>query len=220
MAEKEPRRSDPGGSESAASHSQGKSSSSSQDHSITRLIRRWESGDQAAATDLYCRYITVLVGWLRRRKAIGDHLRHKVDSSRVAHEALGALLQAVATGKFEYRGRGKLFGWLAVAMLRIIYDAAESDDERIDHIDPDDLVIEDRSSHELVELADATREALKGLRPPAAEILDLWMQGYSQRAIARDLDIDPRKVRTVLELIFRRLHRLLSDDEEHTGEQP
>ncbi len=183
---------------------------------LDRLFEQVRNGNEDAARDLYIRLKSCLEAYLRKNRVIGKHLRPDLRTTEVAHDALVRLFDAVDREKFTYRGKRSLLAWLITVMSHSIADSS--------HVChpfplPPGEILEDRHSLEQIAiLADILEDTRTIFDELAMEVLQLWLQGYSQREIAdhfKHLKCDRRRVRRILEEIALRLtSRVFADDQD------
>ena len=87
---------------------------SSGDESI-QLLARWKAGDEAAATEIFDRYVQRLAGLARSR--LSEKLRRRVDAEDVVQEAFVRALERLA----DLRDPSAFLGWFRQIVRRQCY---------------------------------------------------------------------------------------------------
>src|SRR5438105_5890518 len=84
--------------------------------SAISLMKRWQAGDQQAATDLFRRYAERLIALARRR--LSTRLLCRVDAEDVVQSACRSFFSAASAGQFDVKCGGDLWQLLVVITLR------------------------------------------------------------------------------------------------------
>ncbi|MCU1449797.1 MAG: polymerase sigma factor [Acidimicrobiales bacterium] len=139
------------------------------------LVERFQTGDEAAFTDLYARYFNRL-----RRYCLGQ-LRDPHDAEEAAQEALLRAYRALP----RLGGDRHFYPWLRVIASNLCADMRRRKSPA-PFVEPEggDAVVEslfDVLDHEQV------RTVLEGLNPRHQTALSLWAEGYPSRHIAEQL---------------------------------
>src|SRR4051812_41485919 len=87
--------------------------------SFAQLMIRLKEGDQAAATEVFGRYIRRLIGLASRQ--FDTWLRHRVDIEDVVQSAYKSFFAGQGQGRFVLGDWDSLWGLLAVITLRKCY---------------------------------------------------------------------------------------------------
>jgi DNA-directed RNA polymerase specialized sigma24 family protein len=186
------------------------------DGSVTRWLERLQSGDQAAARELWERYFRRLAA-LARLKLQGSP-RRAANEEDVALSAFASFCRGVERGRFpQLFDRDGLWRLLVVFTVRKaahqLRDEGRlkrrgkcSDNGAPDAL-PDEAALEQVMSREptpeiAAEMAERVRVLLASLNDAELETVAVWkMEGFTNDEIAARLDCAPRTVERKLRLI-------------------
>jgi len=184
------------------------------------LLERWESGDQAAAEELYRRYSHRLCALAEGQ--IGQRLGRRVGADDIVQSVFRTFFRRAADREFVIDHSGSLWRLLVKITLNKIrrygerHRAAKRDvgaevyvaDDRLDP----EAVAHDPGPEEAAALADEMEALFAGLKSPEPAILQLAFQGYSTSEIAEQVGRSRWTVRRVLDRIGGRLRNRLEAD--------
>jgi len=183
------------------------------DPSSSTLAERWRSGDQAAATELYQRYVrrlSLLVGL-----NLSSGLSPRVGTSDICQSAFKSMFRGLREGRFQFEDDAEVWKLLVTITLnkirnRVRFERAPKRDHRRDRIldDPHDFddyrvgcLSRVPDSTEVREFESTLEAALSLMDKDDAQLLRLRLEGRTQREIAECLGITDRTVRRRLERI-------------------
>jgi RNA polymerase sigma-70 factor (ECF subfamily) len=201
-----------------------------QDDSFAHLMIRLREGDEAAATEVFRRF-------LRRLIVLASHqfdwwIRHRVDVEDVVQSAYKSFFAGQGEGRFELADRDSLWGLLAVITVRKCY--RRRDDLRAECRDAGrevsfrtprgegggeesgtwwEAIDREPTPVEAAMLTETVERLLEDLERPEREIVELSLQGHTTPEIAARLGRSRRTVRRVRERVKDYLLRL-----QHEGE--
>jgi RNA polymerase sigma-70 factor (ECF subfamily) len=204
--------------------------------SFARMMTRLEQGDEAAATEVFGRYIRRLIVLASRQ--FDTWLRHRVDLEDVVQSAYKSFFAGQGEGRFTLADWDSLWSLLAVITVRKCYrrrdylraerrDAArevalrtqprgegeaEASDPWWEAIDREPTPLE------AAMLAETVDRLLEDLERPEREIVELSLQGYTTPEIATRLGRSRRTVRRVRERVRNHLLGLQHEEEEEEEE--
>ncbi len=182
------------------------------------LIDRFRSGDQAAAKELFDRYVARLIGLVHGR--MSRKLGRRLDPEDIVQSTFRSFFSGVQGDKFTFDEPGDLWRLLTVMALNKLRHKAEFHTagkrgmaaEQSMHASSSDG--QQRSNWELLAhepLPDAAVAVLEELAlltadldPVQAEMVTLRMEGYQLEEIAEMVQRSERTVRRVLEKIRNR----------------
>jgi RNA polymerase sigma-70 factor (ECF subfamily) len=191
--------------------------------SFADLMERLQSGEDAAAREIFERFAHRLAALARRR--FGAHLRHKLDSEDVVQSAYKSFFLRHREGRLRVESWDSLWGLLVLITLRKCSDraeyhragkrdlrreaaakagAGESDSWR-QGVDREPTPLEAAVLRETVE--QLLRELPESQRP----ILELSLQGYTAQEISQQLGRAERSVRRLREQVRLKLQRLQAE---------
>lgn len=193
--------------------------------SFTELMARLRAGDQAAAREVFQRFVGKLIHLARGQ--FDSVLRHKVDPEDVVQSAYKSFFLRYDAGKLEVRDWGNLWGLLTMITLRKCLDRVEyyraecRDVQREAAAQPDaaetapwwEAVAREPTPDEAAILVETVEQLLRDLDAEERPILEMSLQGYTTQEITEQLGLAERSVRRLRERIRKRLERLqLTDD--------
>jgi RNA polymerase sigma-70 factor, ECF subfamily len=203
-----------------------------QDDSFARLMVRLEHGDEAAAAEVFKRF-------LRRLIVLASHqfdswVRHRVDLEDVVQSAYKSFFVGQGQGRFELADWDGLWGLLAVITLRKCY--RRHDYLRAERRNPArevsfghrggeagesgtgwEAIDREPTPLEAAMLTETVEQLLAHLDRPERAIVELSLQGHTTAEIAIRLGRSRRTVRRVRERVKGYLLHL-QDETEEEGE--
>jgi RNA polymerase sigma-70 factor (ECF subfamily) len=192
--------------------------------SFSDVIARLRAGDEAAAHEIFQRFVGKLVCLARRQ--LGAVLRRKVDPEEVVQSAYKSFFLRHGAGKLEVRDWDHLWGLLTVITLRKCFDRVEyhhaecRDVKREAAARPGtagtepwwEAVARDPAPEEATVLAETVEQLLRELDDDQRPVLEMSLQGYSTQEISERLGLPKRSVRRLRERLRKRLQRLQLGD--------
>jgi RNA polymerase sigma-70 factor (ECF subfamily) len=192
--------------------------------SFTDVMARLRAGDQAAAREIFERFVRKLVGLARRQ--LEPVLRRKVEPEDVVHSAYKSFFLRYGAGELEVHDWDNLYGLLTVITLRkclnrIAYHRAECRDvHREAAVQPGatgiqpwwQVVAREPTPEEAAVLAETVEQLMRGLEPDERPVLEMSLQGYATPEISERLGLAERSVRRLRERIRKRLERMQLGD--------
>ena len=187
------------------------------------LVQRWiDSKDHAASTELYQRYTRRLL------EHAGAHRSRTDQLSTAYHDAFGTFLRRAPTMKFQYDHDDWLWRLLSTIAARKRIEKFRQGAKALSGGDPVaeiQAVSEgEPASEEVAIYNDLRDQLLKKLTGNESLYLIMREEGYNQKEIAEDLQVDARQVRRIarsVELKASRLFNLPTDvrEKEKAGEE-
>ena len=185
--------------------------------SFIDVMTRLRAGDQAAAREIFQRFVDKLIRLARRQ--FDAALRRKVDPEEVVQSAYKSFFLRYGEGKLEIHDWGSLWGMLTVITLRKCFDrveyyrAARRDVKREAAAQQAcapwwEAVARDPTPEEGAILAETVELLLRRLEDAERPILELSLQGYTTQEISERLGRPERTVRRLREGIRKRLERM------------
>jgi RNA polymerase sigma-70 factor (ECF subfamily) len=188
--------------------------------SFTDIMARLRGGDQAAAREIFQRFVDKLVRLARRQ--FDAVLRHKVDPEDVVQSAYKSFFLRYGEGKIEIRDWGNLWGMLTVITLRKCFDRVEYHRAALRDVRKEataqpgsaasqpwwEAVARDPTPEEAAMLAETLEHLLHGLEVDERPILQMSLQGYTSIEISQQTGVGERTVRRLRERIRKKLERM------------
>jgi RNA polymerase sigma-70 factor (ECF subfamily) len=188
-------------------------------NSFAEFLARLQSGDDAAAQELFARFTGRLLALARGRFAPG--LRHKVDPEDVVQSVFKSFFHRYGEGTFEIGNWNSLWGLLTVITVRkcaqrVAYYRAECRDLAREVSAPPELegaawldpLGREPTPLEAVELTETLEQLFAALDEEDRPVLELSLQGYTTREISERLGRAERTVRLLREGVRHRLERI------------
>lgn len=189
------------------------------------LVKKYQQGDDYAASVLFNRYVARLTALAGAR--LSSKLRSKVDPEEVVQSAFRSFFKQVNAGRVEISERGKLWSLLAKITLRKIhrqaerYSAAKADvDREKEAVDYEGIPLEFVSDEPTPEVINSVKEildnVLDGLKDVEREAIELHLQGYTEKEIADEVNKSTRTIRRLFAKLKTDLEQRL-DVLQHDG---
>jgi RNA polymerase sigma-70 factor, ECF subfamily len=188
-------------------------------NSFAEFLARLQSGDDAAAHELFRRFAHQLIALARRRIDAG--LRHKVDPEDVVQSAYKSFFHRYGDGNLEAVNWNSLWGLLTLITVRkcaerAAYHRAECRDAAREVSPPREEGGAPRPEPfgreptpvEAAVLGETVEQLFAALDDDERPVLELSLQGYSTREISERLGRAERTVRLLRECIRHRLERM------------
>lgn len=167
------------------------------------LVQNFRDGSESAAGELFDRYVDRLTRLARMRIAI--KLQARIDPEDVVLSAYRSFFVAARRDRFTFAERGDLWRLLArMTLHKLARQAARhtADKRSVDGESKtaatDNLVDRQPTPDEAVAFAEELEAVMQSLEPPARRLLELRLQGYSYREIAREIGVSERSIRRQL----------------------
>jgi RNA polymerase sigma-70 factor (ECF subfamily) len=196
----------------------------SEPDSFTDAMDRLRAGDEAAAHEVFQRFVGKLIRLARRQ--FDAVLRRKVDPEDVVQSAFKSFFLRYGDGKVEVHNWGDLWGLLTVITLRkcldrVEYHRAECRDAQREAAAQSgtagsepwwEAVGREPRPEEAVILAETVELLLRGVDVEERPILEMSLQGYTTQEISVRLNRAERSVRRLRERVKKQLQRLQLSD--------
>ena len=176
--------------------------------SDAELVERYrETGDEAAATTLHDRYL------LRLMNLVGQHLSRKFNPrlgpEDVVQSVFRSMFRLTRAGRFEFDGENDFWKLLLTMALNKVRNKVRR--EQADKRDPaketgntqspaiQGFAVsrfgEPLSPAEVVEFADTLEFVLQNLTEEEQQLIQMRMEGLTQKEIAEKMGVDARTIR-------------------------
>ncbi|MCA9262301.1 MAG: sigma-70 family RNA polymerase sigma factor [Planctomycetales bacterium] len=197
------------------------------DHS---LLRRFRAGEQDAATELYLRYSSRLLGLANRQTS--EALSARLDADDIVQSVFRTFFRRVADGCYDVPPGDELWQLLLVLALNKIrsqatYHRAKKRDvgatvsaEQVAGAS-DASRGDDERSLQILELT--VEEALHELPPSHQQMIRMRIEGHSVQEIADETERAKRSVERVLKNFRDRMQKLVQDSpdsDNHESHEP
>ena len=182
------------------------------------LLQRCESGDQAAAEELYRRYAQRL--WRFAESEICQRLRRRIEPDDILQSVFRTFFRRTSAGEFAVNHSGAMWQLLVrITLSKVLgqiqrHRAAKRDLQvELPSYGESAFPLVDRrpSAAEAVALVDEIEHLSSKLKPPGQEILGLHLEGHNKSEIARQAGCSRRFVTLTLERVKTLLDQRLAD---------
>jgi RNA polymerase sigma factor (TIGR02999 family) len=167
------------------------------DGEITRLLKAWSGGDEAALQQLSDRVYAEL-RLMARRHMRNERAGNTLQTTALVHEVY---LRLVGVARVEAQQRGQFFAMAAQMMRRILVDAARAraahkrGDREAQVNFEEAAVVSPQPDRSVLALDDALA-AFAEIAPRQAKVVELrYFGGLSEEEIVEALKVSPRTVR-------------------------
>jgi RNA polymerase sigma-70 factor (ECF subfamily) len=193
--------------------------------SFADVMARLRSGEEAAAREVFQRFVDRLVKLARQQ--FNAAMRRRVDPEDVVQSAYRSFFLRFGEGKVEVEGWGKLWGLLTVITLRKCFDQAEYHRAERRNVQREaaghagakgaepwwQAVSREPTPAEAAVLAETVEQLVCSLAEDERPVLEMSLQGYTAQEISGRLGLSERTARRLRERVRKRLQRMqLSDD--------
>lgn len=187
------------------------------------LLQRVRAGDDAAATELFDRYLSRLIGLAKKR--LSPMLARRVDPEDVVQSAYRSFFAGAQEGRFELSRSGDLWRLLAAITLNKLRTQAKrhtakkrtvtneqslAANSSLMGVSPEQIDREP-GPDEAVALAEQLERTMRGLKPIERQMLELRLQSYTIDEIADQVERSERTVRRLLERLKEQLITQLAE---------
>lgn len=195
------------------------------DAEFGEIMERLQSGDQAAATQVFQRFAHRLVGLARSRLA--PRVRSKIDPEDIVQSVFRSFFRRHADDEVQLDNAEALWALLALIAVRkcghkVRHFYAECRDARREMAPAPasaevsrfwEAIAEDPTPQQAVMLTETVGEVMGQMDERKREIFSLSLQGYKPDEIAQQLNCSDRTVQRALERV-RSLLEAMRDDED------
>jgi RNA polymerase sigma-70 factor, ECF subfamily len=183
------------------------------------VMARLRAGDQAAAREIFQRFVEKLIRLARRK--FDAALRRKVDPEDAVQSAYKSFFLRYGEGKLEVTDWNNLWGVLTMITLRkcldrVEYHRAKRRDVQREAVDQPgspgtapwwEAVAREPTPDEAAVLTETVEQLLNGLKEDERPVLEMSLQGYTTQEISAHLARPERSVRRVRERVRKQLER-------------
>ena len=195
--------------------------------SFTDVMARLRAGDEAAAREVFQRFVDKLVRLAQRQ--FDAVMRRRVDPEDVVQSAYKSFFLRYGAGKVDVHDWGNLWGLLTVITVRKCFDRVEHHRAACRDVHREaagqrdagetapggEAVARDPMPEEAVVLAETVEQLLRSLEVEERPVLEMSLQGYTSQEISEQLGRSERTVRRLRERVRKRLERMqLADGSE------
>lgn len=180
------------------------------DPSLADCLTRLSEGDQAAARQIYERFVDRLIHLAARR--LDRQLGAKADPESVAHSVFESFFERQQAGQFSLHNWGMVFGLLSHITFRKCLSRNRDLRREKRGGDADAVSFEDWQKaaaapgpDEAAMVAEALEAVLARFDPDARAVLDVYLAGNTVEAVAAQVKLTTRTVQRVLERFRKQL---------------
>jgi RNA polymerase sigma-70 factor, ECF subfamily len=192
-------------------------------NSFSDLMTRLQSGDDAAAGEVFHRFARRLIGLARSQ--LDTKLRHKVDPEDVVQSVYKSFFRRHEAEPFDLGNWDSLWSLLTVITVRKCAKRAEYHHAERRHprkevrLGPADesgswmqLIDREPTPPDAALLTETVEQVLRGFDPEDRAVIEMSLQGYTAQEISAGLNRAERTVRRLRERVKKRLQALLASD--------
>jgi len=187
------------------------------DNSSIELVRRFRDGHEAAAGEIFDRYVRRLIALTRSR--ISSKLARRVDPEDVVQSAYRSFFVHAREGDFVFNRAGDLWRLLAAITLHKLHrqverhttlrrDVGQEKETDSDFL-PSNQAAPEPTPEEAVAVVEQLGRVMQQTEPQTRRVLEMRLQGHSIEQIAVEIEQSQRTVRRLLEGVRRDLERQL-----------
>ena len=189
--------------------------------SVADALQRWQSGDDAAAEELYTRYVERLRRLAESR--LSRRLKQRVDADDILQTIFRTFFRRGSEGRFQLADSASLWRLLAAITLNKVRMKARFEQQAkrdfrvevaISGVTDDDafsIPVEcfaaEPCDEDSATVTDLLQHVVEGLTERDVRILEVFAEGHSKTQIAELLGATRRTVQRVIELVAERLRR-------------
>jgi RNA polymerase sigma factor (TIGR02999 family) len=189
---------------------------------VTRLLKAWSSGDEAALARL-AEHVYPELRLMARRYMKNERQANTLQTTALVHEVY---LRLVGVTQVEWRQRAQFFAMAAQMMRRVLVDAARARGAdkrggRVLKVSLDDAALVWSTPSRSLLALDEALTAFSRIAPRQAKVVELrYFGGLTEEEIVAALKISPRTVRRDWDVAKAWLLRELSHRIEHAAYAP
>ena len=183
------------------------------------LLNRIQGGDEAAATELFDRYVGRMIALAGSR--LSSAMKRRVAPEDIVQSACRSFFRNAAENKFEMQQPGQLWGLLAAITINKVRDQAKFHSAQKRNVSSESSMNASRSCYGLVpatlvdepttaevaEMEEQLARILNGMPGLKRSIFELYLQNQSPAEIASQVRRSMRTVRRTLEEIRTELEQ-------------
>ena len=160
-------------------------------HEITELLQAWSKGDSHALSKLIP-LVDDELKKLARAKMAGERSGHILQTAALINEAL---MRLIATERIDWESRTHFYSIVAKRMRQVLVDYARKQSaakrgNRAEHIDVNEAVLmSSETSEELIMLDEVLTKLAKVDELKAKIVEHCYFGGFTQKEVAKILDI-------------------------------
>ena len=179
------------------------------------LIKRWLSGEGAAAADLHGLYLDRILRLVRRN--VARRFDGKFDAEDVAQSVFRSLFRGIGEKRFAPESEEQVWGLLRHIALWKVRNRVEHYQAAKRNVDLEDSAsaifrqLSTPSAEEAVEFYDLIGSTVKTLRPPERRTMELMIEGRSTSEIAMELQVTTKSVQRYQKRIRERLKQVIQE---------
>lgn len=180
------------------------------------LLEKWRlTGDQDAATELYHRHISRIIGLARKR--LSPHLARRVDAEDVAASVARTFFLRVRDGRIQVQPGNELWNLLAAITRNKVKGKEEFHTagkrsiraEESDARSARSARSREPDAAEVLALEELRDGLFEGMLPSHRRIVELHLHGFSTKEISQDVNLSESMANIVLRNFAQKADRWL-----------
>jgi RNA polymerase sigma factor (sigma-70 family) len=177
-------------------------------HDDLSCFELFRTGDEAAAKELFDRYVDQVMKLARRH--LSRPIAGRVDPEDIAQSVFRTFFQRARKGQFQIDEADDLCKLLARITVhktfrQIAFHKRAKRDTGVESSEPQEMILSrltnGPSPQEAAAFVDQLELFFSKIQPVERQILELRMEGYNNLEIAAKLNISDRKIRRLMERI-------------------
>lgn len=187
------------------------------DKDSARLLNEYVNGDEAAAQEIFHRYVEKLTALAEKK--LSRQIQQRVDAEDIIQSVYRSFFRKAKDDKVRLRRSGDLWRLLAgmtikKVLQRVEYETAKRRDPAAEVPGAllQDLLAKDPGPEEQDMLPDLLKQFMASLSERPRIVLERRLQGQSQVSISRDLDVSESTIRRILRNLKTSLQQLFLED--------
>ncbi len=188
-----------------------------------QLLRRFQSGDETAANELFDKYVNRLLALAGSR--LSKTLNRRVEAEDIVQSAFRSFFGGTRADGFDIQSGGQLWGLLAAITINKVRDQAKFHAAGKRAVAAEQSMNASRSCYglvpsnfaeeptidEVVALEEQLKSTLESLPDLQRDIFELYLQNQSPEQIAEQVRRSTRTVRRSLEQVRQMLETKIKD---------
>ncbi len=187
------------------------------DPSLAECLHHLSIGDQAAAREIYERFIDQLIHLASQR--LNRNLGAMADPESVAHSAFESFFERQHAGQFALYNWGMVLGLLSHITFRKCLNRNRSNqrvkrggDANVVSLADWQVAASAPGPDEVAMLSETLESVLAQFDPDARAVLDLYLAGNTAEAVATQVKLSTRTVQRILERFRKQLFDMFNID--------
>jgi RNA polymerase sigma-70 factor, ECF subfamily len=191
-----------------------------------QLLKRWQDGDQGAASEIFQQYVSRLIGLARNR--LSSRMAKRIDPEDVVQSAYRSFFRNAADDRYTLSRSGDLWRLLAAITVNKVHgqvehhtaqkrainrEQSDPEEDSLFGVHPE-AISREPSPMEALTVVEELELVMKDLSPDHRQILELRLQDNTIEEVAEAVGCSERTVRRVLDRVKEKLFRDATQSEQ------